>query len=144
MENRYHILHVDDDVYIRKIIQHTFSAEFELSSCTNGIEAMAWLEKGNLPDIILTDLRMPHLDGQELINLIRAGSLYRNVPIIVLSSMEDSALKISCIEQGADDFIVKPFNPLEVKAKIKALLRQTAERQNFRPNFDSTRLSPLR
>ncbi|GAB3809396.1 response regulator [Spirosoma humi] len=144
MENRYHILHVDDDVYIRKIIQHTFSAEFELSSCTNGIEAMAWLEKGNIPDIILTDLRMPHLDGQELINLIRAGSLYRNVPIIVLSSMEDSALKISCIEQGADDFIVKPFNPLEVKAKIKALLRRTAERQNFRSDFDSTRLSPLR
>ena len=144
MENRYHILHVDDDVYIRKIIQHTFSSEFELSSCTNGIEAMAWLEKGNLPDIILTDLRMPHLDGQELINLIRAGSLYRNVPIIVLSSMEDSALKISCIEQGADDFIVKPFNPLEVKAKIKALLRRTAERQNFRPDFDSTRLSPRR
>ncbi|WP_461065725.1 response regulator transcription factor [Spirosoma horti] len=144
MENRYHILHVDDDVYIRKIIQHTFSSEFDLSACTNGIEAMAWLEKGNVPDIILTDLRMPHLDGQELINLIRASSVYRNVPIVVLSSMEDSALKISCIEQGADDFIVKPFNPLEVKAKIKALLRRTAERQNFRPNFDSTRLSPLR
>ncbi|MFD2933746.1 response regulator [Spirosoma flavum] len=144
METRYHVLHVDDDVYIRKIIQHTLSAEFELSSCTNGIEAMAWLEKGNVPDIILTDLRMPLLDGQELIGLIRNSSLYRNVPIIVLSSMEDSSLKISCIEQGADDFIVKPFNPLEVKAKIKALLRRTTERQNFRSNFDSTRLTPLR
>ena len=144
MENRYHVLHVDDDVYIRKIIQHTLNAEFELSACTNGIEAMAWLEKGNMPDIILTDLRMPQLDGQELIGLIRNSSLYRNVPIIVLSSMEDSALKISCIEQGADDFIVKPFNPLEVKAKIKALLRRTTERQNFRSNFDSTHLSPLR
>lgn len=144
MENRYHILHIDDDVYIRKIIQLTMSAEFDISSCTNGIEAMAWLEKGNLPDIILTDLRMPQLDGQELIALIRNSSIYRNVPIIVLSSMEDSSLKITCIEQGADDFIVKPFNPLEVKAKIKAILRRTSERQNFRSNFDSTRLSPLR
>ncbi|AUD05744.1 response regulator transcription factor [Spirosoma pollinicola] len=144
MENRYHILHIDDDVYIRKIIQLTMSAEFDISSCTNGIEAMAWLEKGNLPDIILTDLRMPQLDGQELIALIRNSSIYRTVPIIVLSSMEDSSLKITCIEQGADDFIVKPFNPLEVKAKIKAILRRTSERQNFRSNFDSTRLSPLR
>ncbi|GAB2560429.1 response regulator transcription factor [Spirosoma aerophilum] len=144
MENRYHLLHIDDDVYIRKIIQLTMSAEFDISSCTNGIEAMAWLEKGNLPDIILTDLRMPQLDGQELIALIRNSSIYRNVPLIVLSSMEDSSLKVSCIEQGADDFIVKPFNPLEVKAKIKAILRRTTERQNFRSNFDSSRLSPLR
>ena len=144
MDNRYHILHIDDDIYIRKIIQQTLSADFDLTSCTNGLEAMAWLEKGNLPDIILTDLRMPMLDGQEVINLIRSGSLYRNIPIIVLSSMEDSVLKVSCIEQGADDFIVKPFNPLEVKAKIKALLRRTNERRNFRSNFDSTRLSPFR
>ena len=144
MENKYHVLHVDDDIYIRKIIQQVLNAEFELTSCTNGIEAMTWLENGNQPDIILTDLRMPLLDGQELIGMIRSSSLYRNIPIIVLSSMEDSALKVKCIEQGADDFIMKPFNPLEVKAKIKALMRRTNERRNFRSNFDSTRLSPIR
>lgn len=144
MKNRYHILHIDDDVYIRRIIQHTMNTEFELSSCMNGIEAMSWLEEGNLPDIILTDLHMPQLNGQELIRLIRSSSIFNTIPIIVLSSMEDSALKISCIEEGADDFIVKPFNPLEVKVKIKAILRRTTERQNFRSHFDSTHLSPLR
>ncbi|MFD2934211.1 response regulator transcription factor [Spirosoma flavum] len=143
MDKKYHVLHIDDDIFIRKIIQHSLSKEFELTSCTNGIEAMAWLEKGNMPDIILTDLRMPEVDGQELISLIRNSSRYRNVPIMVLSSMEDSALKISCIEQGADDYMVKPFNPLEVQAKIKALLRRSTEQQTFRANFDATRLHQL-
>ena len=144
MDNRYHILHIDDDVFIRRIIQQTLSAEFDLTSCGSGLEAMLWLEAGNHPDIILTDLSMPMLSGQEVIAQVRSSSQYRHVPIIVLSSLDDSALKVRCIDQGADDFVVKPFNPLEVVAKIKALLRRTAERRNFRTSFDSTRFSPFR
>ena len=85
-------------MFSRKIIQQTLGTEFEVTSRANGIEAMTWLEKGNLPDIILTDLRMPVLDGQEIINLIRSNSLYRNVPIIVLFILEVSALKVNCID----------------------------------------------
>lgn len=140
MESRYQVLHLDDDIFIRKIIQQTLLADFEVISCLNGIEAMAWLEKGNQPDIILTDLRMPLFDGQEFISLIRSSSLYRHVPIVVLSSSEDSNLKVKCIDQGADDFIVKPFSPLELKARIKALLRRTDERRKLWPAFDATRL----
>lgn len=86
-----------------------------------------------MPDIILADLRMPVLDGQEIINLIRSSSLYRNVPIVVLFSLEVSALKVNYIGQGEgpDDFIVKPFNLLEIRARIKALLRRMNERQSF-------------
>ncbi len=144
MDNRYHVLHIDDDIFIRRIIQHALSAEFDLTSCTNGVEAMLWLEAGNQPDIILTDLTMPVLNGQEVIAQVRSSSQYRHTPIIVLSSLDDSTLKVRCIEQGADDFVIKPFNPLEIVAKIKALLRRTGERQNFRSSFDSTRLNPFR
>lgn len=146
MKHFHHILHIDDDFFIRNIIQHTLSSEFELTSVENGVEAMIWLEKGNVPDVILTDLRMPLMSGQEVISFIRSGSLYRNVPIIVLSTLEDTALRVKCIDQGADDFIVKPFNPLEVKARIKALLRRAAGRRQeveVQPNVGSTRLSPL-
>jgi len=144
MDNRYHVLHIDDDIFIRRIIQHALSAEFDLTSCTNGVEAMLWLEAGNQPDIILTDLTMPVLNGQEVIAQVRSSSQYRHTPIIVLSSLDDSTLKVRCIEQGADDFVIKPFNPLEIVAKIKALLRRTGERQHFRSSFDSTRLNPFR
>lgn len=124
MENRYQILHVDDDIYIRKIVQLALSKEFKLSSCTNGVEAMTWLEDGNLPDVIITDLLMPQLNGQQLIKLIRKNSAFKNVPIIVLSSLEDGVTKTSCLEQGANDFISKPFNPREIKVKINAALHR--------------------
>jgi len=144
MENRYSVLHIDDDSFIRRIIHQVLSDEYDLTSSVNGVEAMTWLEKGNIPDIIVTDLGMPLLNGQEVISLVRSSSLYRNVPIIVLSTLDETALKVKCLDQGADDFLAKPFNPLELKSRIKALLRWTNERRNFRSSFDSTHLSPFR
>lgn len=108
------------------------------------MEAMMWLEAGNVPDIILTDLRMPVLDGGEVISMIRSSSLYRHVPIIVLSSIDDSSTKIKCFDLGADDFVIKPFSPMEIEAKIKALLRRTNEQRKFRRNFDATTIGLLR
>lgn len=141
MENRYSVLHIDDDSFIRRIIHQVLSDEYELTSSVNGVEAMTWLEKGNIPDIIVTDLGMPLLSGQEVISLVRSSSLYRNVPIIVLSSLDDTALKVKCLDQGADDFLAKPFNPLELKSRIKALLRRTNERRSSQSNVKSTYLS---
>jgi DNA-binding response OmpR family regulator len=129
MENQYHVLVVEDDTYIRKVLRHTLKAEFEITTLNNGIEAMDWLEAGNPVDIIITDLQMPYLSGQDLIRTIRASSLLRQVPIIVLSTFTDSATKIACLEQGADDYMIKPFNPLEVKAKINAILRRNSSAQ---------------
>ncbi|WP_138993897.1 response regulator transcription factor [Larkinella sp. C7] len=129
MENQYHVLVVEDDTYIRKVLRHTLKAEFEVTTLNNGIEAMDWLEAGNPVDIIITDLQMPYLSGQDLIRTIRASSLLTQVPIIVLSTFTDSATKIACLEQGADDYMIKPFNPLEVKAKINAILRRRGNPQ---------------
>ncbi|MFC5413098.1 response regulator transcription factor [Larkinella bovis] len=130
MENQYHVLVVEDDTYIRKVLRHTLKSEFVITTMNNGIEAMDWLEAGNPVDIIITDLQMPYLSGQDLIRTIRASSLLRQVPIIVLSTFTDSATKIACLEQGADDYMIKPFNPLEVKAKINAILRRTGDKSN--------------
>ncbi|KAA9357659.1 response regulator transcription factor [Larkinella humicola] len=129
MENQYHVLVVEDDMYIRKVLRHTLKAEFEVTTLNNGIEAMDWLEAGNPVDIIITDLQMPYLSGQDLIRTIRASSLLTQVPIIVLSTFTDSATKIACLEQGADDYMIKPFNPLEVKAKINAIMRRRGSPQ---------------
>ncbi|RRB01250.1 response regulator transcription factor [Larkinella rosea] len=129
MENKYHVLVVEDDTYIRKVLLHTLKAEFVVTTMNNGIEAMDWLEAGNPVDIIITDLQMPYLSGQDLIKTIRASSLMRQVPIIVLSTFTDSATKIACLEQGADDYMIKPFNPLEVKAKINAMMRRSADKK---------------
>ncbi|GAB3572618.1 response regulator [Spirosoma luteolum] len=131
MNQRHHILHVDDDLYIRKIIHHTLKANFDITGCIDGVEAMAWLEAGNEPDIILTDLNMPGMDGKDFISMIRLSAHYRHVPIVVLSGQDDTFTKIDCINMGADDFIIKPFNPLEVIAKLNALLRWVEERRSY-------------
>ncbi|MGA0558534.1 response regulator transcription factor [Larkinella sp. VNQ87] len=130
MENQYHVLVVEDDTYIRKVLRHTLKSDFEVTTLTNGIEAMDWLESGNAVDIIITDLQMPYLSGQDLIRTIRASTLFRQVPIIVLSTFTDSATKIACLEQGADDYMIKPFNPLEVRAKITAILRRMGDKNS--------------
>ncbi|GAB3272038.1 response regulator [Larkinella harenae] len=136
MENQYHVLVVEDDTYIRKVLRHTLKSDFEITTLNNGIEAMDWLEAGNPVDIIITDLQMPYLSGQDLIRTIRASSLLKQVPIIVLSTFTDSATKIACLEQGADDYMIKPFNPLEVRAKINAILRRSGDKNS--PTFPAS------
>lgn len=132
MEKGYHILYVDDDNYIRQIVKHVMGTDFTVTVFSNAVEAVDWLEQGNFPDVILTDLSMPDLDGMEFISLIKNSSLYKSIPIYILSASTDSELKIKCLKHGADDFISKPFNPLFVKAKIEALMRLLGQRRSVR------------
>ncbi|WP_128547089.1 response regulator transcription factor [Larkinella soli] len=128
MESQYRVLVVEDDTFIRKVLRHTLKADFEVITQTNGMEAMTYLEEGNPVDIILTDLQMPHFSGQDLIRTIRASALFQHLPVIILSTYDDSNTRITCLELGADDYMIKPFNPLEVKAKIMAVLRRAEHR----------------
>ncbi|QJW88150.1 response regulator transcription factor [Spirosoma taeanense] len=125
LSENYHVLFIDEDIFIRNILRHTLSSEFRLTAMPNGIEAMSWLEQGNEPDIIVTELKLSHLDGLELIRLVRGSTLWGHIPILVLSVMDDSATRIDCLDSGADGYMNKPFNPMEVRAKIRAILRRT-------------------
>lgn len=125
MKNFYHILFVDDDTFIRKVMRTILERNYEITTCNNGVEALAWLEEGHEPHLIVTDLTMPFVNGYDLIRQIRSSALFGHIPIIVLSTSDDSPTRIRCLEMGADDFVVKPFNPLEVKAKIEAILRRS-------------------
>ena len=86
---------------------------------------MHWLEQGNSANVIITELNMAQLDGRKLIKLIRDSTFYKDLPIIVLSDNDDSTTRIECLESGADGYLAKPFNPLEVKAKVRAVLRRS-------------------
>ena len=124
------MLVVEDDTFIRKILRHSLEKDFTVTTLGNGIEAMTWLEEGHTADIMITDLQMPFLNGQELIQTIRSSSLFGHLPIIVVSNHDDSTMRITCLEIGADDYIVKPFNPLEVRAKIMAVMRRSEQRNS--------------
>lgn len=124
MQPLYHVLIAEDDPFIRKVLRQTLKDEFTVITKENGIEAVSWLEEGNPVDIILSDIQMPHMDGKDLLRTLRASPTFQKLPIIILSTFADSATRISCLKLGADDYIVKPFNPIEVKTKISTVLRR--------------------
>ncbi|MES2517353.1 MAG: response regulator transcription factor [Bacteroidota bacterium] len=124
MELRNKLLIIDDEPSTRKVLEHFLNKEFDVTLKNDGMEGMEWLESGNDPDFIIADLNMPNLNGKEFIKVIRASNLYSEVPIIILSGTDESKERIECLNLGADDFMLKPFNPMEVHAKIKAILRR--------------------
>ncbi len=121
MKNK--ILAIDDEKSIRFILENTFKKDYEVKTCDNGLDALNELQAGNLPDLIICDIEMPQMDGFEFIVKVRESGFFDDIPLIMLSGKEDSKDKIRCFESGADDYILKPFNPAELVARIDRRLK---------------------
>jgi len=115
---------IEDDMYMQAILQEFLGANYEVAIFPNGFDALASMQSGNIPDLIIADLNTPELSGLELIEQIKISDFFNSVPIIILSGEESTAKRIECLNAGADDFIVKPFNPAELEARIKVILRR--------------------
>ena len=119
------VLVVDDEKLIVKGIRFSLEQDGMQVDCAyDGEEALAYA-KENTYDIILLDVMLPKMNGFEVCQQIREFS---GVPIIMLTAKGDDMDKILGLEYGADDYITKPFNILEVKARIKAIIRRTSKR----------------
>lgn len=118
------ILIVDDKSSISDLIVQFLKGLYELETRSDGMEALLWLQEGNIPDLILTDLQMPNVDGIELIKRVKESGYFSDVPIIVLSSKDSSKDRIECLKLGAEDYIMKPFNPEELLIRIEKILNR--------------------
>lgn len=132
-QNLLTLLVVDDETAIQKILTHYFKDTFTVVSCNNGREALAWMYKGNFPDVIVADVNMPELNGMDFLKEVKASALYDAVPLLFLSGNDSSDTRIACLEAGADDFIIKPFNPRELKARMNSILRRSQLAQTAQP-----------
>jgi two-component system response regulator MtrA len=118
------ILVVDDDTALAEMIGIVLRSEgFETSFCADGSEAVAAFRAFS-PDLVLLDLMLPGMDGIEVCSRIREES---GVPIIMLTAKSDTADVVKGLESGADDYVVKPFNPKELVARIRTRLRPSPE-----------------
>ncbi|MGN1378479.1 MAG: response regulator transcription factor [Dorea sp.] len=125
------VLVVDDEKLIVKGIRFSLEQDgMEVDCAYDGEEALK-LAKENAYDIILLDIMLPKYDGFEVCQQIRE---YSDVPIVMLTAKGDDMDKILGLEYGADDYITKPFNILEVKARIKAIIRRTSKRDKDQSN----------
>ncbi len=115
------ILIVDDERQITRVLRTSLqSSGYEVSVANNGMEAFN-LFKSFAPDLVITDLSMPEMDGLELTRAIRRVS---EVPIIVLSVREQEPIKVAALDEGADDYVTKPFSMQELLARVRANLRK--------------------
>ena len=120
------ILVVDDEKLIVKGIRFSLEQEgMEVDCAYDGEEALAFAKNCEY-DLVLLDVMLPKMDGFEVCQQIRDFS---DMPIVMLTAKSEAMDKILGLEYGADDYITKPFNILEVKARIKAIMRRTAKRQ---------------
>jgi Response regulators consisting of a CheY-like receiver domain and a winged-helix DNA-binding domain len=116
-----HILVVDDDPHIRELVRHFLQNEgFAVHEAADGAEALAKLESVKASLVIL-DIMMPNMDGWQLCRELRE---HCDVPLLMLTAKRETAQKMKGFQLGADDYLVKPFEPLELVARVKALLRR--------------------
>lgn len=116
------VLVVDDKEQIAKIIYAYLHADYDCFYKQDPVQAIDWLHQGNMPDLIISDIRMPEMRGDEFLRFIKSDELFRHIPVVMLSSEDSTSERIRLLEQGAEDYIVKPFNPMELKIRIKKIL----------------------
>jgi sigma-B regulation protein RsbU (phosphoserine phosphatase) len=116
------ILIVDDVKTNVDILVHALRDEYKLSVALDGATALRSVEK-NPPDLVLLDIVMPGLDGYEVCRQLRAHEATRELPVMFLSSLEDVTNKAQGFEVGGNDYLTKPFEVLEVKARVRSLLK---------------------
>jgi len=123
LDGKRNILVVDDEAQITRVLKTTLSAQgYAIRTATDGKQALQEM-KGWSPDLVITDLRMPNMDGLQLCRSIRGES---RIPIIVLSVKGEEAIKVEALDAGADDYITKPFSINELLARVRAALRRAS------------------
>ncbi len=118
------ILIVDDETHIVELARMYLEQEgFRVAAAADGATALQMIAR-QPPAVLLLDLMLPQVDGWEVCRRLRAGSAAPDLPIIMLTARDDPIDKVVGLELGADDYVTKPFNPRELVARVKALLRR--------------------
>ena len=129
-ESRQKILVADDEASIRRILETRLKmVGYDVVVAEDGEEAVDVFNKTN-PDLVVLDVMMPKMDGYGVTREIRRTS---DVPIIILTALGDVSERITGLELGADDYVIKPFSPKELEARVKAVLRRTLSKDIMIP-----------
>jgi two-component system, OmpR family, KDP operon response regulator KdpE len=126
------VLVIDDEPPIRKLLRMGLETQgYQTMDASNAKAALELMS--DKPDLVILDLGLPDMEGLELLRQIRA--LREDLPVVVLSSRGDEAAKVAALDQGADDYVTKPFGMEELLARIRAALRHQLQVQGERPVF---------
>jgi len=122
--NQAKIIIIEDDKYMQLILTEYLNKLYDVEVFNDGLDGLTYLHNGKSPDLIISDLNTPGINGFELITQLKASTLYNMIPIIIISGDDSSEKRIKCLNSGADDYIVKPFNPAELEARVRVVLKR--------------------
>lgn len=123
---RRRILAVDDSKAIRFLLNTVLGKDYEVVTAPDACSAMHWLAKKNLPDVIIADPQLCDMQDWGLITEFTSSAIYRDIPIIVLSSLDKETTVAKCLEYGIADSFIKPFDPLELLETIERTINKSA------------------
>jgi DNA-binding response OmpR family regulator len=116
------ILIADVKSSITDLLIQFLSSHYNIETKDDGLETIIWLQQGNFPDLIIVDFNLPTMGGIELVQRVKESGYFRNIPIIVISSNDNSSNRIQCLNLGAADYVVKPYNPEDLLISIEKFL----------------------
>lgn len=119
------ILIIDDHDAVRLLIGLTLKDDHDVITKRDGIDGMAWLSAGNIPDLIILDMQMPRLNGLDFLKQLRSSGMFRNIPVLLVSANDNEYEITQSFDLGIVDFIAKPFNPIKLKEKIQQIFQKS-------------------
>lgn len=117
------LLFIDDSEVMCQFLEQYFSSHYRTQVFLNVTDAWRWLDAGNFPDLIILDLKMPEVSGFDMLSQLKYAALFHDIPVIILSSIDNSEERVRCLQAGAADYLTKPFNPQELEHKIHFHIR---------------------
>jgi len=116
--NSKQILIVDREIHMLNLLQALLKDKYQLRLESGSLEALQWIQHGNLPDLIIAEYDMPYMNGLELVNNLKISGLYNKVPVIILSGTQGLESNMSASNQSIVAYVAKPFNPEELNLAI--------------------------
>jgi len=121
------ILLIEDDPLLCWLLEKILTKKYDVTVMNDGQEAWSWLTDNNRPDIIVTDLKMPSLDGLELLENVTSNDTLKNIPIIIHSGYEEAGKRKRCLDLGAFSYLVKPFEPEFLVTEVERAIESRNE-----------------
>jgi len=128
MTRKNQILIVDDDKAMCQLLEKLFEKDHDIITKNDGMSAMYWLVEGNIPNLIITDLDMPNLNGEEFIKNLRKSGYYKEVPFIIITGFDNKEDKLRIMRLGVHDYFVKPFNPKDLLFSTEVALKHNQKK----------------
>lgn len=147
IEKEGHILIVEDNPEVRAFVEQVLQSKYKVDSVEDGQQALDFLQKANNSqppiDLIVSDITMPNLDGYGLLDAVKADAKLQQLPVVMLTARTGQDHKLRALRMGVDDYLTKPFSPVELLVRIENLLNNYRQRQQeaalieVQPEFES-------